>query len=119
MARSAGLAMSWDEWSKHDAMAVAALVRKRAITPREVVRQAARAVELLNPRLGGVLEVFEDVLDRPGVDRPARDGALYGVPLFLKDLGSGLRGRRQESGSKLFVTAQSSLRLRTPRRVSC
>ena len=102
MARSAGLAMSWDEWGKHDAVALAALVRKRAVTPREVVRQAARAVELLNPRLAGVLEVYEDVLDRPGVDGPARDGALYGVPLFLKDLGSGLRGRRQESGSKLF-----------------
>ena len=102
MAHSAGLAMSWDEWGKHDAVALAALVRKRAVTPREVVRQAARAVELLNPRLAGVLEVYEDVLDRPGVDGPARDGALYGVPLFLKDLGSGLRGRRQESGSKLF-----------------
>ena len=102
MARSAGLAMSWDEWGKHDAVALAALVRKRAVTPREVVRQAARAVELLNPRLAGVLEVYEDVLDRPGVDGPARDGALYGVPLFLKDLGSGLRGRGQESGSKLF-----------------
>ena len=102
MARSAGLAMSWDEWGKHDATALAALVRKRALTPREVVRQAARAVELLNPRLAGVLEVYEDVLDRPGVDGPARDGALYGVPLFLKDLGSGLRGRRQESGSKLY-----------------
>ena len=102
MARSAGLAMSWDEWSKHDATALAALVRKRAVTPRELMRQAARAVELLNPRLAGVLEVFDDVLDRPGVDRPARDGALYGVPLFLKDLGSGLRGRRQESGSKLY-----------------
>ena len=102
MAQSAGLAMSWDEWGKHDATALAALVRKRAITPREVVRQAARAVELVNPRLAGVLEVYEDVLDRPGVDGPARDGALYGVPLFLKDLGSGLRGRRQESGSKLY-----------------
>jgi len=46
MARSAELAMSWDEWGKHDAVALAALVRKRAVTPREVVRQAARAVEL-------------------------------------------------------------------------
>ena len=102
MTRTAGLAMSWDEWSKHDAVALAGLVRKRAVTAREVVRQAARAVELVNPRLAGVLEVYEDVLDRPGVDGPARDGKLHGVPLFLKDLGSGLRGRRQESGSALY-----------------
>jgi hypothetical protein len=33
MARSAELAMSWDEWGKHDAVALAALVRKRASRP--------------------------------------------------------------------------------------
>src|SRR5437879_4019957 len=102
MTRASGLAMTWDEWSKHDAVGLAALVRKRAVTPRELARQAARAVELVNPRLAGVLEVFENTVEKPGVDGPARDGALYGVPLFLKDLGSGLRGRRQESGSRLF-----------------
>ena len=102
MTRATGLAMTWDEWSKHDAVGLAALVRKRAVTPRELARQAARAVELVNPRLAGVLEVFENAVEKPGVDGPARDGALYGVPLFLKDLGSGLRGRRQESGSRLF-----------------
>ena len=36
-------------------------------------------------------------------DRPARDGRLHGVPVFLKDLGSRLKGRRQESGSRLLA----------------
>jgi amidase len=94
--------MSWEEWSKHDAMALAALVRKKAVTPRELARQVARGVELVNPKLAGVLEVFEDVVGKPGTDGPSRDGLLYGVPLFLKDLGSGLAGRRQESGSRLY-----------------
>src|SRR6202022_2967457 len=32
-----------------------------------------------------------------GMDHPSKDGALYGVPMFLKDLGSGLIGRTQDS----------------------
>ena len=96
------LAMSWEEWSRHDGVALAALVRRKKVTARELARQAARAVEVLNPRLAAVLEVFEDVVRKPDTDRPSRDGALYGVPMFLKDLGSGLKGRRQDSGSKLF-----------------
>ena len=98
----ADLAMSWEEWSRHDGVALAALVRRKQVTARELARQAARAVELLNPRLAAVLEVFEDVVRKPDTDRPSRDGALYGVPMFLKDLGSGLKGRRQDSGSQLF-----------------
>jgi amidase len=97
-----GLAMSWEEWSRHDAVALAALVRKKKVSPRELVRQVAAAVEILDPQLGAVLEVFDDVLAKPDRDRPSRDGALHGVPLFLKDLGSGLKGRRQDSGSKLM-----------------
>lgn len=96
------LAMSWEEWGRHDAVALAALVRRKVVSPRELARQVAAGVERLNPRLGAVLEVFEDVVRKPDTDRPSRAGALYGVPIFLKDLGSGLKGRRQESGSRLF-----------------
>ena len=32
-------------------------------------------------------------------DGPDKAGRLYGVPIFLKDLGSGLKGRTQDSGS--------------------
>lgn len=98
-----GLAMGWEEWSRHDAVALATLVRRKQVTAGELARQVARAVELLNPRLAAVLEVFEDVVRRPDTDRPSRDGTLYGVPFFLKDLGSGLKGRRQDSGSRLFT----------------
>src|SRR5215470_13249102 len=45
---------------------------------------------------------YDDVLADPDADRPNGEGLLYGVPILLKDLGSGLAGRRQESGSKLF-----------------
>lgn len=101
MAKRDGLAMSWGEWAKHDGLALAKLVRERKIHPREIVRQAAAGVARVDDRLEGVLELFDDVLANPDVDRPARTGRLYGVPIFLKDLGSGLAGRKREWGSRL------------------
>jgi amidase len=91
--------MGWDEWARHDAVALAGLVRTGEVTPRELTAQAAAAVSRLNPKLQAVIEVFADTHNNPDTDGPAVDGLLYGVPMFLKDLGSGLRGRTQDSGS--------------------
>ena len=98
----AALAMTWQEWARHDALGLAALVRRGEVMPRELAAQSAAAVERLNPKLDAVLEIFQDVLANPDTDGPARDGALYGVPIFLKDAASGLKGRVQESGSALM-----------------
>ena len=50
----------------------------------------------LNPKLEAVIELFGDVHANPDTDGPDKAGTLYGVPIFLKDLGSGLQGRTQE-----------------------
>ncbi|MDR3535962.1 MAG: amidase [Acetobacteraceae bacterium] len=92
-------AMSWDEWAKHDAVSLAGLVRAGQLTACELAAQAAAGVARLNPKLQAVIELFADVQADPDHDAPARSGALYGVPMLLKDLGSGLRGRVQDSGS--------------------
>ena len=95
------LAMGWDEWGRHDAVALAGLVRRGEVAPKALMAQAAAASGRVNGRIAAVLEIFADVLANPEVDGPARDGALYGVPMLLKDMGSGLKGRRQQAGSKL------------------
>jgi amidase len=102
MSGTGGLAMSWNEWGNHDAIALAGRVRKGDISARSAVNQAAAAVAALDGKLGAVLELFADVLVNPDVDAPDRAGPLYGVPMVLKDLGSTLKGRRQDSGSALF-----------------
>ena len=84
-------AMSWEEWSRLDGLGLADLVRRLQVSPREVAAQAAAAVARLNPRLNAVLELFADTVADPDIDQPNRDGHLYGVPIFLKDLGSALR----------------------------
>ncbi|MBM3545435.1 MAG: amidase [Alphaproteobacteria bacterium] len=103
-------ALSWSEWASTDALGLAELVRQKKITPKEVAAQAKAGIEAANPALEAVLEIFEDVVADPDHDKPSKDGAFYGVPLLLKDIGSGLKGRKQESGTKLlrdFVVAET------------
>jgi len=95
-------ALSWQEWSRLDGVALAELVRTRQISAREATAQVTAGVTRLNPKLHGVLETFDDVLANPDADGPDRNGALFGVPIFMKDLGSGLAGRKQESGSAMM-----------------
>ena len=76
-----------------------ALVRTRQVSAAQVVAQAAAAVDRLNPKLEAVIELFGDVQASPDTDGPDKAGTLYGVPIFLGYLGSGLKGRMQDSGS--------------------
>ncbi len=99
---TARLAMGWAEWAGHDATALAGLVKSGQVMPAELAAQAAAGVAMLDGRLNAVLGLFEDAIANPDVDGPAKTGLLYGVPMFLKDLGAGLKGRKQESGSLLF-----------------
>ena len=102
MTISSGLTMSWQEWRNHDAVGLAELVRAGQVAPKELCAQAAEAVIRIDPQIEAVLGLYDDVLADPYADRPNGEGLLYGVPILLKDLGSGLAGRRQESGSTLF-----------------
>jgi amidase len=96
------LAMSWDEWASHDAVALAARVKRGELTAAELARQAAAGIAKVNPALSAVVEVFDDVVDDPLRDGLDPAGAFAGVPFLMKDLGPTLKGRLQEQGS-LFM----------------
>lgn len=96
------LPMSWDEWCAHDAVGLADRVRRGELTPAELARQAAAGIAKVNPALGAVVEVFDDVVDDPLKDGLHADGPFAGVPLLMKDLGPTLAGRLQEQGSRFM-----------------
>src|SRR5947209_2608020 len=96
------LAMSWDEWAKHDAVALADRVRRGELTPAELAAQAAAGVAKMNPALDAVVEVFDDVVADPLKDGMNPGGAFAGVPYLMKDLGPTLKGRLQEFGSMMM-----------------
>jgi len=82
-----------------DAIALAARIRAGELSPAEAARRAAVACEAADATLHALVELFDDLIERPDPG----DGPLCGVPLLLKDLGSGLAGRRQEQGSRLYA----------------
>jgi amidase len=95
------LALSWSEWAAHDALGLAALVRYKQVTARELALQAAAGIARLNPALNAVLEVWSDRVE--GLDeRTLGDGPFRGVPFVWKDIGLGEGGRLQEQGSRLM-----------------
>ncbi len=96
------LAMSWDEWAAHDAVALAERVRRGELTAAELAAQAAAGIARLNPQLSAVVEVFDDAVADPYAAGARADGFFAGVPFLMKDLGPTLRGRLQEMGS-LFM----------------
>lgn len=96
------LAMGWDEWAKHDAVALADCVRKGELTPADLAAQAAAGIAKTNPALSAVVEVFDDVVADPLKDGMNPDGVFAGVPLLIKDLGPTVKGRLQEFGSMIM-----------------
>lgn len=92
--------MNLSEYGSFDGLGLAQLVRNREVSPNELTKIAATAVERLNPVLNAVVDVYTDrVAD---VDPSANlAGAFAGVPLVLKDIGAVERGRPQCSGSRL------------------
>ncbi|MBV1855775.1 amidase [Catellatospora tritici] len=70
---------------------------------QEVVQQAAHAADVLDPALEAVVEVFADVADGPQSPQHQPSGPFEGVPIFMKDSGSGMRARLCEFGARLFA----------------
>lgn len=96
------LAMSWDEWARHDATALAERVHRGEVTPAELAAQAAAGAAKVNPALSAVVELFDDAVADPEGNGTDIAGVFAGVPYFMKDLGPTLKGRLQEMGSKLM-----------------
>ena len=93
--------MDLAEYSSCDGVALADLVRKREVSPKELARLFVEAVEKVNPKINAVIEVYSDRVE--GLDDHAvSDGPFAGVPFLMKDVGAGESGRRQESGSRLM-----------------
>jgi Asp-tRNA(Asn)/Glu-tRNA(Gln) amidotransferase A subunit family amidase len=96
------LPMSWDEWTRHDGVALAMRVTNGELTAAELAAQAAAAIARVDPALNGVVEVFADAVEDPTRNGTNPQGAFAGLPLLMKDLGPTMQGRLQEMGSRLM-----------------
>ena len=84
-----------------DGLAQAALIKKREITPLELVNTSIAAIEALNPSLNAVITpMFEEARKIAQSDLP--DAPFKGVPILLKDGIAAYKGVRFTTGATLF-----------------
>jgi amidase len=77
--------MRLSEYGSYDAVGLAELVRRKEVTPSELVDTAIVQIERLNPDLNAVIDLLYERA-RKRVKNGLADGPLRGVPFLIKDL---------------------------------
>jgi len=89
-----------DLW-RLDATAQAELVRRRELSPRELVEAAIARIEALNPRVNAVVTpLYDRALSRAGA--APGDAPFAGVPMLLKDACAQFEGTRYCLGTRVL-----------------
>ena len=93
--------MSFSEYGNYDGLGLAELVRKKKVTPAELVEETIQRIETYNPKLNAIInKLYERARDTAKSELP--DGPFKGVPFLMKDLMATLEGVPTSSGNKLL-----------------
>jgi Asp-tRNA(Asn)/Glu-tRNA(Gln) amidotransferase A subunit family amidase len=87
-----------DDYGAHDAVGLAALVRKGEVTPAELLEAARRRRDEVNPRINAVVADVD-----PPLQSTSTDGPFTGVPFLLKDLAQYVAGHPSSDGSRALT----------------
>ena len=90
-----------DQTAYLDATALADLVRRKEVTPTELVDAAIARIEQANPAVNAVVTPMYDSA-RKAAARPHIGGPFAGVPFLLKDLLATYGGVRMTEGSRML-----------------
>lgn len=85
----------------HDALGLAALVRKRKVSAGELLEAAIARAEAMNPRFNFMAQKLYDRA-RAAVAGGLPQGPFAGVPWLLKDLNTHIAGELSEGGSRFY-----------------
>jgi amidase len=83
--------LSFDDYRACDALELAELVRKRKVSPQELLEAALARSAAVNPQINAIVLDHAD-LARQAISDGLPDGPLRGVPYLLKDLGAAMKG---------------------------
>ena len=93
--------MSAFEFDRYDGLELAALVRRREVSAKELLDAAIARVEARNPVINAIVTRMDDPA-RAAIAAGLPDGPFTGVPYLLKDLGALYTGVPTSFGSALF-----------------
>ena len=94
-----------------DALTMAGYVREGLVSPEELLEEAIRRVELINPAINAVSQKHYD-FGRNAIKQGLPKGPFSGVPFLIKDLSTALAGTVTSHGSRLHanqIARQTSL----------
>jgi len=89
----------FSEYGQYDGLGLAELVRRKEISPRELLEEAIARTEAVNPRLNAVIHTMYDHA-RELADGDLPDGPFSGVPFLLKDMLAFYAGHPLRFGSR-------------------
>ena len=93
--------MKFPEYESYDALGLAALVKKRDVTPLEILDATIERVEAGNPQVNAVvIKAFDQA--RAAIAAGLPDGPFSGVPYFIKDLHAPVAGLPLSHASRLW-----------------
>ncbi|WP_342381293.1 amidase [Myxococcus stipitatus] len=92
--------MHLDDYTRYDATGLAELVRRKDVSPEELLHTALEAIARVNPRLNAVIDVREEDA-RTTLRNGLPQGPFTGVPFLIKDLALHAAGVPMEVGSRL------------------
>ncbi len=90
------------EYENYDALGLAELVRRKDVTPGELLDAAIERVEARNPAINAVVMKLYDY-GRKAIADGLPEGPFRGVPFLMKDLTSPIAGVRMTRGSRFFA----------------
>ena len=94
-----------DDLSSLDATEQAALVRRGAVSPRELVEAALARMERVNPQLNAVIHTAPERAIAAANSPQLPDGPFRGVPFLMKDLGGAEAGAPCHCGMRFLRDA--------------
>ena len=100
----------FSEYDEFDALGLADLVRRREVTPLELVDTAIARIERLNPKLNAITIKDFDAA-RETAKRPLSGAPFDGVPFLAKDLSTSWKGVASSNSCRYFadfVSAEDS-----------
>jgi amidase len=89
------------EYHKYDGLGLADLVRKKKVSPAELVEEAISRIEAHNATINAVIyKMYEQA--RKVARGKVPDGAFKGVPFLLKDMHATVKGVPTSSGTRIL-----------------
>lgn len=89
------------DYDDYDALGLAELVKKGAVSPSELLEEAIRRAERVDPKINAIVVDMKDI-GRERARGPLPEGTFRGVPFLMKELGTAYAGVPLRGASRLY-----------------